>query len=200
MKKLLLAVAAGIMIAIGGTVYLSVENTVVGALLFTVGLYGICAMGLLLFTGKVGYALDNPPRYIGDLAIIWAGNLIGTLGSGLLLRLTRIAPAISERAAAMCETKLESSIWSILILAVFCGILMYIAVDTYKQKENPLILFICVSAFILCGFEHCIANMYYFSIAGAWSIKAIGYLLVMTLGNSIGGLIIPAIKLIRDKK
>lgn len=41
-----LAVLAGIAIGIGGIVYLSVDNKVVGALLFTVGLYTICIHGL----------------------------------------------------------------------------------------------------------------------------------------------------------
>lgn len=83
---------------------------------------------------------------------------------------------------------------SIFILAVFCGILMYIAVDGYKEKGNPVILFLGVSVFILSGFEHCIANMFYFSLAGAWSVKAIVYLLIMTIGNSIGGILIPFVK------
>ena len=37
--------------------------------------------------------------------------------------------------------------------------------------------------------EHCIANMFYFTIAKAWSIRAVIYLLIMTLGNSIGGIL-----------
>ena len=47
-----------------------------------------------------------------------------------------------------------------------------------------------VMAFILCGFEHCVANMFYFSIAGIFSLKVFGYLLIMILGNSIGSIII----------
>ena len=97
-------------------------------------------------------------------------------------------------ALGICETKLGDDPFSILILAVFCGILMYVAVDGFKSKENPLILIFCVSVFILCGFEHCIANMFYFSLAGVWSAKTFGYLLVMTLGNSLGGMLIPALK------
>ena len=48
--------------------------------------------------------------------------------------------------------------------------------------------------FILCGFEHCVANMYYFSVAGMWSGKALVYLLVMTLGNSVGGILFPLVR------
>ena len=48
--------------------------------------------------------------------------------------------------------------------------------------------------FILCGFEHCVANMYYFSVAGMWSGKTLLYLLVMTLGNAVGGVVFPVIR------
>ena len=90
--------------------------------------------------------------------------------------------------------KLEDSLSGILILAFFCGMLMYIAVDGYKSKGNPVILFLGVSVFILAGFEHCIANMFYFTVAGVWSLKALVYILVMTLGNSAGGMFIPFIR------
>ena len=48
-------------------------------------------------------------------------------------------------------------------------------------------VFLCVMVFILSGFEHCIANMYYFSVAGVWSKDTFLLILLMTLGNSIGG-------------
>ena len=48
----------------------------------------------------------------------------------------------------------------------------------------------CVIVFILCGFEHCIANMFYFSVARSWSFKTILYTFVMILGNSIGSILI----------
>ena len=83
-------------------------------------------------------------------------------GSGLLSQ-TRIGGNIRERAAALCQTKLSDSLASILILAFFCGILMYVAVEGFRSGGNPLIVIFSVSVFILCGFEHCIANMFYFS-------------------------------------
>lgn len=101
---------------------------------------------------------------------------------------------LGRTAEVLCKTKLADTPHSILILAVFCGILMYVAVDGFREKGNPLILFFCVTVFILCGFEHCIANMFYFSLAGAWSLRAVIYLLLMTLGNSVGGILLPLVK------
>lgn len=192
----LLGIGSGLAISIGGTVYLSVENPVVGSVLFAVGLYAVVLNGLYLYTGKIGYLVEQKEKrpYLILLLTTWIGNLVGTaLGAGLL-SWTRIGGNIRERAAVLCQTKLSDNPVSILILAFFCGILMYVAVEGFRSAGNPLIVIFCVSVFILCGFEHCIANMFYFSLAGVWSPQAVGYLLVMTLGNSLGGMLLPAFK------
>ena len=74
------AVAAGIAIAIGGTVYLSVENKIAGSLFFTVGLYAIVLNGLNLYTGRIGYLVEQKEKrsYIWLLFLTWLGNLAGT--------------------------------------------------------------------------------------------------------------------------
>ena len=56
---LLKGIYAGLMIGIGGTVYLSVENTIIGSFLFSIGLLMICMYGMNLYTGKIGYILIN---------------------------------------------------------------------------------------------------------------------------------------------
>lgn len=190
------AVGAGLAISVGGTVYLSVENKIVGSLLFAVGLYAIVLNGLYLYTGKIGYLPGQEAKkaYAGMLAITWLGNLSGTGLGALAVRFCRIR-GIGDTARTISETKLSDAPLSIFLLAVFCGLLMYIAVDGFKEKGNPLILFVCVSVFILCGFEHCVANMFYFWLSDAWSVKAVIYLAFMTLGNSIGGMLLPGIKI-----
>lgn len=191
----LLAVMSGIGISIGGTVYLSAENKVVGSLLFAIGLYLIVLNGFYLYTGKIGYVVveEDKGAYSVTLLLTWLGNLAGTAVGAGMLSVTRIA-GLGDRAAELCQVKLGDGPLSILILSVFCGLLMYAAVEGYRQTKNPLILFICVSVFILSGFEHCVANMFYFFLAGMWSLKAVGYLLIMTVGNSLGGMLIPAVK------
>lgn len=189
------AIASGLGIGIGGTVYLSMENKVIGAVLFSVGLYTIVLNGLFLYTGKVGYFVEakDKKKYTVLLMFTWLGNLVGTMLAAAAILSTRVN-GISKAAEEICKIKLADTPISIFILSVFCGILMYVAVDGFREKGNPLILFFCVTVFILCGFEHCIANMFYFSLAGAWSLKTCLYLLIMTLGNSVGGILIPMIK------
>ena len=201
MKKLtsfLYSVLGGMCIGIGGVVFLSCENKVTGSIFFCLGLFTICTFGLNLFTGKVGYALDNPPSYIGTLAIIWLGNFIGTGLMALLVRLTRVGDALAAKADTLAAQKLADNPISILLLAIGCGMCMYIAVHQYKKQESMLrCLFVVfpVMVFILCKFEHVIANMFYFALAGSYlsdTVTTFIYLIVMTAGNSIGGLLLPA--------
>lgn len=193
-KTFLSALMAGAVIGVGGTVYLSVENTVVGSLLFTIGLFVVCTKGLHLFTGKVCYVFDNDRAYALALPVVWLGNLCGTAGVALLEQGTRLA-SLSARAADICAAKLAEPLPGAFILAIFCNAMIYIGVDGYRTNPHELgkylALFFGVSVFILCGFEHCVANMYYFTMGGAWSARTVGYLLVMTLGNAVGGVIGP---------
>lgn len=203
LKTFVYGILAGVSIALGGTVFLSVENRVVGALLFTVGLFTVCTFGFHLFTGKVCYVFERDKGYALSLIFIWLGNLAGTWLTAQLESLTRIGPALTERAASLCGTKLNDGVFSIFILAVFCNILIYIAVDGFQKNPHEvgkyLALFFGVAVFILCGFEHCVANMYYFSIAHMWGEKTLGYLLVMTLGNAVGGVILPLLRMWKEK-
>ena len=198
LKEFIFSVAAGICIGIGGTAFLSIENKVIGALFFTVGLFVIVTNGYNLFTGKVCYIFDNPPKYTALCALIWAGNFVGTYLTGTLVRLTRIADTVIPKAQNICDAKTNDGYLSLFILAVFCNIMIYIAVDGYKNIEHQvgkyLALFLGVAGFILCSFEHCIANMFYFSVGGAWGGEAFLCLLIMTLGNVLGGVVFPIIK------
>lgn len=195
LRKFVSGILAGLCIAVGGTVFLSLESRVLGALFFTAGLFTVCTFGLHLFTGKVCYVFEKGGDDALDLPLIWLGNLAGTWAAAQAERGTRIGTALAERAAGLCEAKLADSAASIFVLAFFCNILIYIAVEGFSKNPHELgkylSLFFGVTVFILCGFEHCVANMYYFSIAGMWSGKALLYILIMTLGNAAGGVAFP---------
>lgn len=200
MKILFKSFLAGIMIAIGGTVFLSIENKVIGASLFSIGLFGVLIYNLNLYTGKIGYLITNfNLKYIKELIITLIGNFIGACSVGFILRYTRIYDKIYEKSLTLANTKLNDNILSIFILSIFCGILMYYAVNGFKKQTDfgkYLVVYLGVAVFILCGFEHCIANMYYFSVADIWSLKTLGYTGIMVLGNSIGSFIIPLCNLV----
>lgn len=200
MKILFKSFLAGIMIAIGGTVFLSIENKVIGASLFSIGLFGVLIYNLNLYTGKIGYLITNfNLKYIKELIITLIGNFIGACSVGFILRYTRIYDNIYEKSLILANTKLNDNILSIFILSIFCGLLMYYAVNGFKKQTDfgkYLVVYLGVTVFILCGFEHCIANMYYFSVADIWSLKTLGYTGIMVLGNSLGSFIIPLCNLV----
>lgn len=195
-KEFLLGILAGLSISIGCTAFLASGNKIVGALFFVIGLFMILNFNFNLFTGKVCYTLDNKPSYLLNLLIIWIGNFVGTLLTALLVKGTRLTSLITA-SETLASTKLNDNILSVFLLAIMCNILIYLAVYGYKNFDNiiakTLALIFGVSVFVLCGFEHCVADMFYFFLAGAWSWKMIGYLMIITLGNCVGGLLIPTI-------
>ena len=197
------AILAGIMIGIGAIIYLSCTNKIVGSFLFAIGLFVIISFQFNLYTGKIGY-MSNLYAWKHNwlyILLIWLGNFVGTFAVGSLICLTRLAPTLSIAAQTICTIKLADNFISLLILSFFCGMLMYTAVEGTKMPNHfgqVLIIFLCVMVFILCGFEHCIANMAYITIAGMWSWEALSAIGIMTLGNSLGGLFIPIVnKLIK---
>ena len=202
MKTFLFSVASGLCIGVGGTVSLLQENRVIGALFFTVGLFTILIFGFCLYTGMVGYLSDRliqkKPQYLGTLLCVWLGNFAGTALAACLMRLTRNGEALQIAAKRVMDDKLSDSWYSLLILAVFCGVLMFLAVDTYKKhhKDYPILAYIAVIlgvvVFILAGFEHSIADMFYAVLAGKVT-EFLLPLLIITLGNAIGGNLIPLI-------
>lgn len=197
------AIMGGLCIGVGATAFLCTDNHIFGAILFTLGLFTICTMGFNLFTGKIAYILEKKKYKVIDVILIWLGNFVGTAVMALLLSLTRIGEGIRQTAATICETKLNDSLLSVFILAIFCNLLIFIAVDGFKNNQHQIGkyigLFLGVIAFIFCSFEHCIADMFYFSVANIWSAKTLLYLLVITIGNAIGGLMIPVFRIVHNR-
>ena len=78
---------------------------------------------------------------------------------------------------------------------VMCGMLMFIAVDFHRTRKSYIATFVAVPVFIMAGFEHSIADMYYFTSAMMWNVDSVIFILLIIVGNAIGGLLIPAYKL-----
>ena len=200
------AILAGFCIGLGGNVFLALMNTsrLLGAVLFSVGLFTICTHGLNLFTGKACYILDNKSAYLGTLCIIWLGNLVGACLMALFVRLSRLDAAFTEAAQGLVATKNGDSLLSLFFLGVICNSLIYIAVDGYKSNPHELgkylALVLGVTVFILAGTEHSIADMYYYAVAGEiFTGQGLLRLVIISLGNVVGGLLIPAGKLLAEK-
>ena len=195
MKKVLSGVSAGILISIGGAVFLACEDRTIGAVLFSVALLCICIKGYSLFTGKVGFIPEKHGREeISVLFLGLLGNLIATVLGGLAIRYA--LPATGAAAEVICASKLTQAAPQTFIRAVFCGILMYLAVSIYRDKSSFAGIFFCVPVFILSGFEHSIADMFYFAAAGSFSGSVVAFIVMVLLGNAVGGMLLPCLAMV----
>ena len=192
LRKITSGVAAGILVSIGGAVFLSCENRYVGAVLFSVALLCICLKGYSLFTGRVGYIPERHDREtVSALLLGLLGNFIGTLVCGLLARYA--VPAIGAAAETACAARLTQLPLQTFVRALFCGMLMYLAVSTYRDRNTLAGIVFCIPVFILCGFEHSIADMFYFTASGMVSFRAFAFIWIVILGNAVGGMLLPMI-------
>ena len=192
-KCFLRAILAGIAIGLGGCIFMGMvtsEYKWVGAILFSIGLFTVFTFRLDLYTGKVGYAVENKPSYLVDLVVIILGNFVGALIIGQMIPMPEAAEVL------IVDAKLGGDIdwWRVFCKGVFCGMLMFIAADYYKTQKKYLATFVCVPVFILAGFEHSIADMFYFCASGTFTLDAFLFILVVIVGNAVGGILIPLCK------
>lgn len=198
------SIFAGILIGFGGSVYLSVANRTLGAFLFAFGLLTILIYQQKLYTGAIGYA--GKIYGTGTLFLIFIGNLIGTALTGTLLKFSTL-PIASEAAELLVKKgdlirhSVDHPI-PVFIAGIFCGILMYLGVDSWRKETLPgtarvLMVILAVALFILCGFEHCIADLFYLFAAkssmGLLLRDQIVFIILVAAGNSFGSLGIAAL-------
>lgn len=187
---------SGILISIGGCVLLSATKAGymwAGALLFSLGLFAICEYGFNLYTGKVGYIAFHfrDGKYILNVLLILAVNLAVTFIMGCLVSLC--IPDIAEAARNSYAAKLSAEPQKWALSSVLCGMLMFLAVDTWKRGQR-LGVFLCVPTFIFCGFDHSIANSFYNGAAlgeQTFSGRNILFVTVVIIGNAAGGMLLP---------
>ncbi|MBO5529592.1 MAG: formate/nitrite transporter family protein [Bacilli bacterium] len=199
-KVLRLGIFAGALIGIGGAVNLQLSSMgypALGAIFFSFGLMCVCILGANLFTGKVGYVLENDRNYFIDVLIMALGNIIGALVVGY------ICGALFPNWNVSLTTKFlygEGATWyGCALRAIGAGVFVYLAVECFKRIENypAKLVMVCLSiaTMVLLGCNHSIANVFYFAyaqvrVAGFDWANAIWSVIVAMLGNSIGSLLI----------
>lgn len=175
---------AGILIGIGALINTRCTNQFIGAFLFSFGLLTILNMEGLLYTGRIGYFnMKDDVRYqIGQYIEIFLGNMIGVLSIALLSINTN---------SQIFLTKLSHNMLHTFTSSILCGIMMYLAVELWRNKKNNLYVIMAIMIFVLGGFDHCIANMYYWGInpVQACQPRAILFFIVNITGNTIGSLL-----------
>ena len=203
LKVLLFGIFAGLAIGLGSLIYTIISayfastwGMVLASMSFSIGLILVCVLGLQLYTGKIGVVFDNREKLAENainLPIMLVGNAIGAFALGIICHFIFMnIPDIANRILAISLGKTTST--TVFLQGIFCGALVYIAVYFFKNLENWAMKIIgiitAVTLFVYCGFQHCIANMFYFGMAFNWNIDMLWNTLIVILTNSIGALLI----------
>ena len=189
---LIKALAAGGAISLGGFANIHSQDPIVGSLFFCIGLFVILVWELNLYTGK----LCNLTLEYKNLLLIYLGNFLGCFLFGTLLRIVSSSTLIDNMSTSL-QMRVESPWYISLIRGFLCNLCIFIAVRGYNDLDREwkklLSLILGVSVFVLCRFEHCVADMFYITLCNAWNWKSLGFLMLVTIGNTIGGITIPII-------
>ena len=178
------AIFAGILISLGGIAYLKVGG-LSGALLFAFGLASVVNYKLPLFTGRAGFVELNANGLM-ELFVTWLGNLVGCALIGTFVG--GGDAVLRECSAFAISTRYCFGISHVFFSGVLCGIIMTTAVK-FASKGEYIPLLLGVPLFILCGFSHSIADLFYLSampchVQVDFNI-VVAYLAVF-LGNFVG--------------
>ena len=185
---------AGVSVGIAGFGYLAARDSgagymevkeIVGSILFSFALLAVVNYKMLLYTGTAGFVKKGE---MGRLGLILLGNIIGCAAVALMARLS-IMP-LQQTAQGILESRLTISPLSGGILAIGCGFIMTTAV-TFARKGNNLPLMIGVPLFIVCGFPHCVADIFYYLTAplAFWQAhlcEILVYYVAIVIGNFVG--------------
>lgn len=232
-KTLVLAVLAGAFIAFGAALSTAaasgrsgMDAALVKGAVFPVGLILVVVCGAELFTGNNLLLLPalnrdiKPSAMFKNWGIVYGGNLIGGVLIAVLVVFGGVMGdadgSIVQACIATAANKCNMDFGSILLRGILCNMLVCLAVwastACKNHGEKILAVYLPVFAFVVLGFEHSVANMYYLSaglITGArFGITVaglnIGYallnLLAATLGNMIGGCLIATAYWLADKE
>lgn len=233
LKTFLLGFLGGIFIAMG-----AMFSTVIGTglsaalpygivrllsgLVFCLGLILVVIAGAEIFTGNILLFMAWANRKITFLSmirnwgIIYLANLCGSIIAALLVFLSgqyKFANgAVGQGMLSVAVGKLDHTLLSVLFLGILCNILVCLAIwMTYSAKSSTgklLVILFPITAFVAAGFEHSVADMYYFPTALfiklfdpvfastlsldlsilTWG-RSLAVLLMASLGNLIGGVL-----------
>ncbi len=208
---ILLAVCSGMMIGIGATASLLAQNLfdvwgkIIGAILFSLGIYAIVTFEMKLFTGMVADIPKMPKENLWMLPVCFIGNALGVGAIALVVSVSPVAEPTMELGAALILAKLNAENWALSAVssAILCGMLITLSVWSVnfapkKGLSATVGVMFPIIFFAFCGFDHSVANMLYFYHLGEFSWRVVGYILLAILGNIIGGVILPLIVKLKE--
>ena len=224
LSMLMLGILAGAFIGLGAMYYVIVRSDptigfatrqVLGGVTFSLGLLLVVVAGAELFTGNNLLAMAwadgkmSTREVLRNWVIVCCGNFIGAAGLAVLVYLSGHAAmndgAIAAQYVVIAAAKQAMPFWTAFFKGVLCNVLVcmavWMALAGRSVVDKAVAIVFPISAFVAAGFEHSIANMYFFPLAmllqtfdgvgaGAPAVTwlgLIGNLIPVILGNIIGG-------------
>ncbi len=236
-RLFVLGILAGILIGLGAAASSTAAHALsdaglvrlVTGVVFPIGLIMVVLLGAELFTGNAlmfTAALAGRITWGGlarNWVIVYVGNFVGAIALAALLaffgQLDIGGGALAVYTAKVAASKASLPWQNAFVLGIFCNFLVCIAVylgNTAKDVPGRILgIFVPIFGFVVAGFEHCVANMYYIP-AGIFAnmnsdyagliadagidVSALNFgsfflnnLIPVTLGNIIGGVLIGVI-------
>ena len=191
-----------------------------GGACFCLGLVLVLCCGAELFTGNSLMVCSLFSKKIGagqlarNWAIVWLGNLAGSLVVVFLVCASQMGAmnggAVGTTMVNVASSKASLAPATIFAKGILCNVLVCLAVwigfSARSVVDKVLGIFLPITAFVACGFEHCVANMFFLPTgllmksagfgavvanAAALDVTAILYnLSAATVGNIIGGVLV----------
>ena len=222
-KLFVLAMFAGAFIACGAMLFTLVQadadfsfgvKRVLGGGCFALGLILVVNCGAELFTGNCLMVCGLGSRKIDvrglayNWVVVWLGNLVGSLIIVALVFGSKMADmnggAVGAAMVSIAAGKISPDALTLICKGILCNFLVCLAVwisfAGRTVTDKVLGVFLPVLAFVACGFEHCVANMFFLPMG--WAAQAAGYaagtidlagiaynISLATVGNIIGGAI-----------
>lgn len=218
LPQVMLAILAGAFIGLGALYYVLVRSDptlgfaarqVLGGGVFCLGLVMVVIAGAELFTGNNllvmarAHGLITSGQVLRNWTIVLCGNLVGAAGLAVLVYLAGQAAmndgAVGDAYMAIAAGKAGLPFWTAFFRGVLCNALVclgvWMSMAGRSVIDKVVVLLFPISAFIAAGFEHSVANLYFFAMAlllegGADAALAAGMarnLAAVVLGNAVGG-------------
>lgn len=181
-NKIILCIWGGLFIAFGALASAGLPAPLNG-IIFSTGLLCILCTQSSLFTGSIlGIKNGLSIKLLSNWLLIFIGNFIGCY---LLAKLVLLGGYNIDTITTIAQNKANLTPLQAFLRAIPCNILVCLAVIIWRNIDKDIIkiilVMLCITTFIVCGFEHSVANMFYYAFSNYNNLAAV------TLGNILGG-------------
>lgn len=182
-KMIILGIMAGAFIALGGAgssvAVHNIDNAgvarLVAGVVFPVGLMMVIMTGSELFTGNslmIMSVLDKKikvSKLLKNLIVVFFANLIGALIIDFLIfysgQFDYSSGGLGAYTIKVAVSKCSMPYVKAFTSGIMCNILVCVAIIMASEAQQVIgklfSAFFPIMLFVICGFEHCVANMFY---------------------------------------